>query len=134
MFSNCFVVSSNVPAVYREGVRKSAREHYKPLEWWRGEKIVYGRPAGSNNGHVLVPPIKEIIRIPKETPEPLGKRKRSTRARSKTVDDIHYKVVPVHNPEDDWDKNTKDFCVLLDYDSREEVERREFGRKILLFP
>ncbi|KAG5337289.1 hypothetical protein C0989_009918 [Termitomyces sp. Mn162] len=110
--------------VYREGVRKSTREHYKPLDWWRGEKLVYGRPSGSSNGHVLVPPIKEIIRIPKETPEPLGKRKRSSRARSKTAEDIHYKIIPVNNPEDDWDKNTEEFCVLLDYDSMEEVERR----------
>lgn len=30
----------------REGVRRSKREHYAPLEYWRGEKLVYGR---SNN-------------------------------------------------------------------------------------
>ncbi|KAG6887569.1 hypothetical protein C0992_011767 [Termitomyces sp. T32_za158] len=110
--------------IYREGVRKSAREHYKPLEWWRGEKLVYGRPQGSGNGHVLVPPIKEIIRIPKETPEPLGKRKRTTRGRSKTADDLHYKVIPVYNPENGWDDKTQDFSIILDYHTREEVERR----------
>ncbi|KAG6887605.1 hypothetical protein C0995_014084 [Termitomyces sp. Mi166 len=99
---------------YREGVRKSARQHYKPLEYWRGEKAVYGRPPGAGNGHVLVAPIKEIIRIPKETPEPLGKRKRSTRR----------KAALVTNPESGWDDNTDNFCVLLDYNSGEEVERR----------
>ncbi|KAG6905770.1 hypothetical protein DXG01_000837 [Tephrocybe rancida] len=106
----------------REGVRKSSREHYKPLDWWRGEKLVYGRNQGGA-GLVLVPPIKEIVRIPKETPEPLAKRKR-TRAKSKTVDDVHYKIIPVDNPEEGWDDKTEPYCIVLDYDSREEVERR----------
>ncbi|KAG6848207.1 hypothetical protein H0H93_002319 [Arthromyces matolae] len=108
----------------RDGVRKSAREHYAPLEWWRGEKRVYGRQAHSN-GLVLVPPIKEIIRIPKEIPEPLGGKRKRSRAKSKTVDDeIHYKVIPVTNPEHGWDDETNNYCLLLDYDTKTEVDRR----------
>ncbi|KAG6853030.1 hypothetical protein C0991_007401 [Blastosporella zonata] len=106
--------------VQREGVRKSAREHYKPLDWWRGEKLVYGRNPGG--GSIFVPNVKEILRIPKEIPEPLGKRKR--RAKSKTVDDIRYKVIPVDNPEEGWDDDTEPYAIVLDYDTREEVERR----------
>ncbi|KAF5323945.1 hypothetical protein D9611_008285 [Ephemerocybe angulata] len=68
---------------YREGVRRSTREHYKPLEYWRGEKVVYGRDNVQKK--VLVPTITEIIiRIPKEPPAPLGKRKRG-RSRSKSM-------------------------------------------------
>ncbi|KAG6892148.1 hypothetical protein C0993_004695, partial [Termitomyces sp. T159_Od127] len=78
---------------------------------------------GSVNGHIRVPPIKEIIRIPKETPEPLGKRKRSTR--SKTADELRYKVLPVHNLESECDDETDGFGVLIDYDTKEEVERRK---------
>ncbi|GLB34534.1 putative centromeric dna binding protein [Lyophyllum shimeji] len=111
--------------VYREGVRKSAREHYKPLEWWRGEKLVYGRSQRSGSGLVLVPPIREIVRIPKEEPEPLGKRKRSrARSKSKVPEEVQIKVVPVENPEDGWDDKTDAHCVVIDYDTKTEVERR----------
>ncbi|KAF5365797.1 hypothetical protein D9615_010691 [Tricholomella constricta] len=111
--------------VYREGVRKSAREHYKPLEWWRGEKLVYGRSQRAGSGLVLVPPIREIVRIPKDEPEPLGKRKRSrARSKSKVAEDVHYKVVPVENPEEGWDDETKPHCVVMDYETEEQVQRR----------
>jgi centromere protein C len=117
----------------REGVRKSAREHYKPLDWWRGEKLVYGRPRGhsSTSGLVLVPPIREIIRIPKELPEPLGsKRKRPARrgrSKSKPAEEevqVQLKIVPVDNPEEGWDEETNPHCTVLDYPGREEVMRR----------
>lgn len=118
-------------SVPREGVRKSAREHYKPLEWWRGEKLVYGRTRGQSatNGLVLVPPIREIVRIPKEEPMPLGaKRKRGARGRSKSkaADDAEVKYVemPETNPEEGWDDETDPQCVVLDFPSREEVMRR----------
>ncbi|PPQ76613.1 hypothetical protein CVT26_012739 [Gymnopilus dilepis] len=118
---------------YREGVRKSKREPIKPLEWWRGEKMVYGRPS-SVSGPVLVPPIKEILRIPKENPEPLGaKRKRGTtrpRSRSKSVkpvDPDDYQIppaAPVPNPEEGWDDETPATCTVLNYTNKMEVERR----------
>ncbi|KAF9462682.1 Mif2/CENP-C like-domain-containing protein [Collybia nuda] len=114
---------------YREGVRKSAREHYKPLEYWRGEKLVYGRSQSSGNGVVLVPPIREIVRIPKEQPEPLGKRKRATRGRSKSKvgdEDVEVRIVqvPKDNPEEGWDDDTETQCVVLDFPTSEEVARR----------
>ncbi|KAF8077557.1 Mif2/CENP-C like-domain-containing protein [Lyophyllum atratum] len=113
--------------IYREGVRKSAREHYQPLEWWRGEKLVYGRTQRPGGGLVLVPPIREIVRIPKEEPEPLGKRKRPAaraRSKSKVAEEIQYKIVPVENPEEGWDDETTPHCVILDFETRELVERR----------
>ncbi|KAF8884784.1 Mif2/CENP-C like-domain-containing protein [Infundibulicybe gibba] len=96
----------------REGVRRSAREIYKPLEWWRGEKVVYGR---SEHGPTLVPNVKEIHRIPKDLPVPLGSKRKRTRARSKSK---------VPNPEEGWDKDTEPQAIVLDYNTGEEVQRR----------
>lgn len=105
------------------------REHYKPLEYWRGEKLVYGRTR--NSGPILVPQIKEIIRIPKEIPVPLGsKRKRGTthpRSQSRTleaVEDVIPPALPVVNPEEGWDDKTEAKCTVIHFTSKEEVERR----------
>ncbi|KAF8176019.1 Mif2/CENP-C like-domain-containing protein [Pholiota molesta] len=113
----------------REGVRRSQREHYAPLEYWRGEKLVYGRSR--NSGPILVPQIKEIVRIPKEHSLPLGgKRKRgSTRARSRSQvvdadEDAIPPALPVVNPEEGWDDDTQAVCTVVHYTSKEEVERR----------
>ena len=29
------------------GARRSTRQRFRPLEWWRNEKVEYGRPIGS---------------------------------------------------------------------------------------
>jgi centromere protein C len=83
---------------------------------------------------VLVPPIREIIRIPKEPPEPLGgKRKRAGtggrgRSKSKVVEEVQVKIIPVENPEEGWDDETDPHCTVLDYPAIEEVVRRGFFR------
>src|SRR5882762_4046435 len=63
------------------GLRRGKRTRYAPLEWWRCEKIVYGR---RESGVSFVPTIKAIVRIPKEPPKPLGvhARKRWRKAKS----------------------------------------------------
>ncbi|KAH7889476.1 Mif2/CENP-C like-domain-containing protein [Phlebopus sp. FC_14] len=105
-----------------EGVRRGRRHRYKPLEYWRQEKVVYGR---RESGLTLVPQIKEIIRIPQEPPKPLGKggkRKRgttATRGKSKTRES----QTPF-NPEDGWDDDTPTNAVVIDYDREEQVSRR----------
>lgn len=113
----------------REGVRRSKREHYAPLEYWRGEKLVYGR--SNNSGPILVPQIKEIVRIPKEHTEPLrSKRKRGTsmreRSRSRAAgaeEDQIPPALPVVNPEEGWDDETSAVCTVIHFTSKEEVER-----------
>ena len=108
----------------REGIRKSNREHIKPLEWWRGERYVYGRDRSTTPGPVYVAPIKEIMRIPKEPPVPLGsKRKRLGRARSKSR--MVEQPAVVYNPEEGWDDNTSEIGVILEYPGGEDKERRE---------
>lgn len=91
---------------------------------------MYGRPTGYS-GPVLVPPIREIIRIPEEPVMPLAaKRKRRTsRTRSKSRgienEDMIPPPLPVENPEEGWDDRTESKCVVLHYSTREEVERRK---------
>ena len=111
-----------------EGLRRGKRHRYRPLEWWRQEKVIYGR---RESGITLVPHIKAILRIPKEEPVPLGKQKRKrrgmTKARSKseTVEGEEEELPIVYNPEEGWDDKTGQQGVVLDFVSREEVQRRE---------
>lgn len=103
-----------------EGVRRGRRHRFKPLEWWRQERVVYGR---RDSEVILVPQIKEVIRIPQEPTRPLGKagkRKRgaSVRGKSKGRD-------TPFNPEEGWDENTPTNATVIDYDTHEEVSRRK---------
>ncbi|KAK1230975.1 mitotic fidelity of chromosome transmission- protein [Marasmius sp. AFHP31] len=104
-----------------EGVRRSQRKSYKPLQFWRNEKVVYGRPS-HKNGQILVPHIREIIRIPEEPAEPLGaaskKRKRSTRSRS------HAPEAVAANPEEGWDDDSAERGEVIDWTTKQLVEKR----------
>lgn len=124
LFLSSFLITEE-PETDQSGLRRGTRRRYAPLEWWRLEKVVYGR---RDSGVTLVPTIKDIIRIPKEPPQPLGKagRKRggSTRAKSKTADGGA--VVTVWNPEEGWDDETEQNGIVLEWGSGEPVQRRAF--------
>ncbi|EMD38133.1 hypothetical protein CERSUDRAFT_152789 [Gelatoporia subvermispora B] len=106
------------------GLRRGKRVRYAPLEWWRQERAVYAQREADN---VVVPVIKEIRRIPREEPKPLGAKyrkaiKRRGRSKSKTVE-----VDPdglVYNPEEGWDDDTVPDGECIDYDSQEVIRRR----------
>lgn len=104
-----------------EGVRRGRRHRYKPLEWWRQEKVVYGR---RESGLTLVPQIKEIIRVPKEPPKPLGKAGKRGRAGSVRAKTRELKTPVPNNPEEGWDEKTPADGVVLDFLTREPVKRR----------
>ncbi|KAJ6622951.1 Mif2/CENP-C like-domain-containing protein [Mycena sp. CBHHK59/15] len=115
-----------------EGVRRSKRIPYEPLEWWRLEKVVFGRREPGDSPR-LVPHIKEIVRIPKEPVVPLGKQGRSRRrsrstpaANGKVVEKVVEKIVevPVSNPEEGWDDDTETQAVVKDYRTGLDVTRR----------
>ncbi len=104
-------------------VRRGQRMRYKPLEWWRLEKVVYGR---RENGQCLVPNIKEIRRVPKEEVQPLGakhRRKRQTRSKSQSITEPE--IPMIYNPEEGWDMDTKAEGVVVDYETKQEVTRRK---------
>ena len=92
---------------------------YEPLEWWRSEKVVYGR---RDQGKIsYVPVIKEIVRIPKDTPKPLGQaHKRSTSHRKRTTEEPS----TAHDPEEGWDEKTPTNGVVVDWFTGNEVSRR----------
>ncbi|OCH93832.1 hypothetical protein OBBRIDRAFT_817567 [Obba rivulosa] len=99
------------------GLRRGKRVRYAPLEWWRQERAVYGQRETDS---VVVPIIKEIRRIPKEEPKPLGAkyRRAKRRGRSKTVDEL------VYNPEEGWDEGTEPDGECIDYETQEVTRRR----------
>ncbi|KAJ7124803.1 Mif2/CENP-C like-domain-containing protein [Mycena crocata] len=114
----------DVPA----GVRRSKRVPYPPLEFWRGEKVVFGpREQGQPR---QVPHITEIVRIPREDPPPrraASKRKRAPpRSRSKVIEREVVVEVPVDagNPEAGWDDDTDPLAAVLDYRNGQAVNRR----------
>lgn len=115
-----------LPAVSPEnttGIRRGKRLRYEPLEWWRCEKVVYGRRDPGKLTYV--PTIKEIVRIPKDPPKPLGaahKRRRNATPRIKSED-----VVIVDDPEEGWDDKTPTNGVVIDWFTGNEVSRRAFS-------
>ncbi|TRM59181.1 Mif2/CENP-C like-domain-containing protein [Schizophyllum amplum] len=112
-----------------EGTRRSSRPHIKPLEYWRGEKYVYGRTE--SHAPVLTAPIKEIRRIAPEPVVPLGQKRRrgtakprSKSAAGKTATPAPASAVGPANPEEGWDDETDPFGFINDIDLNEEVKRR----------
>lgn len=115
------VLREVTPDENTDGLRRGKRTRYKPLEWWRCEKVVYGRREG---GISLVPTIKEIVRLPKEEPQPLGakhRRKRPPRSKSKTLE---VEAELVLNPEEGWDDETEIEGTVINIDSGEELRKR----------
>lgn len=110
-----------------DGRRRGQRLRYKPLDWWRLEKVVYGR---RETGTSYVPTIKEIRRIPKEEPPPLGgkhRRKRPPRSQSKTAE-VDALDALAFNPEDGWDEETQPEGPVLDFFGKEEIVKREWSK------
>ena len=155
-----------------DGIRRGTRHRYAPLEWWRGERVRYGRPslpqgltaadlhlqsggAGEDEFEdhpayairsVPVPVVKEVIRIPRAPGEGTfagTTRRRGKRARQrKTEDDeedqeeedeeeydeqvsLDPTADTVH-PEDGWDRETAALGIVLNPETGEEEEKREY--------
>lgn len=78
---------------------------------------MYEKPT---QGGILVPHIKEILRIPEEPKEPLGKhqpKRKRGRSTSKTVQ-------PSANPEEGWDVDTSPISVVLDWKTKDAIDKR----------
>ncbi|EKM55234.1 uncharacterized protein PHACADRAFT_255701 [Phanerochaete carnosa HHB-10118-sp] len=108
--------------VDEDGLRRGKRMRYKPLDWWRCEKVVYGR---RESGQQLVPTIKEIRRIPKEETQPLGakhKRRRKPPSKGKPAEEDELPIF--WNPEEGWDDETNPIATAIDYVTQQEIEAR----------
>lgn len=116
-----------------EGVRRSTRRRHKPLEYWRGERIILGR---SEEGPAPCPVFKGFLEVPKEPSEPLGqKRKKSRGARSTSrtsrapssrrgSEDPEAASWNAKPPEDGWDDDTPVEGKVVDFETQEEQRRR----------
>lgn len=115
--------------------RRSRRKRCAPLEYWRGEKFIYGR---RESGRPVVPIIKEVLRIPKEEPAPLSKSRRGRTASVKPKakkpkreqwnsdeEDQEHQPMSVDPPELGWDQDTQEHGIVWDYAGKQEIERRE---------
>ncbi|KAF9034417.1 hypothetical protein BDZ89DRAFT_1157975 [Hymenopellis radicata] len=103
------------------GVRRSTRVSIEPLQWWRGEKVVYGR-TGDEHDPILVAPIKEIQRI-KAIPEPPLGGKKPARKRKRAATPAEAPENPA-NPEEGWDDATTGLVKILSFPDADEVERQ----------
>jgi hypothetical protein len=125
-----------IAAATPPNVRRSQRERFSPLEWWRNEKFVYGRSPDPDEGPLLVPLIKAIERPPKPLPVPLSKKNRGKRTRVKVkkeeedeggsgwIDGDGIFGAP-RAVEEGMDEETEELGVVLDHATGNEIERRE---------
>ena len=113
-----------------EGVRRSRRHRISPLAFWRQERVVYGRPSDAGT-KIFVPHIREIIRVPLEPVEPLGKKRKRRGDRAKSESRAKSAAPVVFNPEEGWDDDTNPMGNILDFVTQEEVEKREYSTPLL---
>ena len=108
-------------------MRRGKRYRYKPLEFWRGEHVVVGRPTRNDPP---VPIIHEIIRVPQEEVVHLGVDTSKRRGTSKPPSSRAGSRKPkskaetyVENPEEGWDEETQEMGSVMDYETKEELQR-----------
>jgi len=108
------------------GLRRGSRLRYAPLDFWRLEKVVYGRPS---TGHTVVPVIKEIIRHEEEPIKPLGgtkkkgntgKKEKGKKKKSRASEDRE----PTPDDERGMDLETDPMGDVRDYITGDIVRKR----------
>ncbi|KAG8860183.1 hypothetical protein FRB91_004576 [Serendipita sp. 411] len=109
-----------------EGIRRSRRARMAPVKFWLGEKLEYDTwKPGSNR---QVPTIIGVRRVPEQTVSLVRRKRRPQqkgRSKSRRLDSEEaisrgQSVVPV---EDGWDAETESTGVVLDWDTKEEIEK-----------
>jgi len=106
--------------------RRSGRQHFAPLAYWRGEKFEYQR--GIN-----LPVIKEVVHIPVSPVEPYAarsKRARTGRSQSARANgNGHGNGHPAgsYEPEEaGWDDGTDPIGMVKEFPSGKEIHRRPY--------
>jgi len=97
------------------GTRRSQRPRIEPLEYWRNERVVYQRRQSGLG-------IKAVIRLPKDSPEPLAARRRHRQNSRHRADSLGIK----DEVEDytGWDDATDQEGLTWDYVNSIEIRRR----------
>lgn len=69
---------------------RSGRLSYKPLEFWRGEQVVYDEAKRDvfedkgRHGHFMMPSVKGVVRVPEPSPAPQRRRGRPAKRNVKS--------------------------------------------------
>lgn len=101
-------------------MRRSGRTHMAPLEYWRGEKVAYGR------GHGLAE-VKEVIRLQPEVRPSLSKS-RAARARSGSEKPKRQVTEDKENFEG-WDDNTDPVGHVTEFATGKDIQRSASWRQ-----
>ncbi|KAG8856020.1 hypothetical protein FRB96_006587 [Tulasnella sp. 330] len=106
------------------GPRRSKRERFEPLKWWKGEKVVVRPPRNGETRGVLH--VEGIIRVPDDEVAPLGlkkKRRGTTKPPSSRGASRAREVHVDMNPEEGWDAETEELVTIIDYDTGVQLEK-----------
>ncbi|KAG0253379.1 hypothetical protein BG011_006398 [Mortierella polycephala] len=120
---------TTAPDKEESGLRRSKRATYKPLEFWKNERVILGKSDGTP---LPVPAVKGIIRaVPQEQPNPRGTRRRqgsvqpSTRMADGNASKRHSrKLGPGSDDEEDESESTADSGNLSKQGSNQEVSQK----------
>ena len=131
--------------ISEHGLRRGKRHRIRPLDWWRGERALYGRDGDNRDSDkplmpfgIVAPVLKEVIRVPRAPGEgtfagmrrvktqpgtyahpgrPLGSRNFA----SQTSEDVTGRI---RHPEDGWDEATDPIGHVIDAEKGTEVPMR----------
>ncbi|WFD21176.1 mitotic fidelity of chromosome transmission- protein [Malassezia caprae] len=131
-----------------QGLRRGKRHRIAPLDWWRGERALYGRPeepseAGAPAG-LVAPVLKEVIRVPRAPGEGTFSGMRRFRIKppvyvpsdrpptyAESVDESDDETadasrigMALRPPEEGWDEDTDPYGRVVDADQGTEVTMR----------
>lgn len=129
-----------------EGLRRGKRHRIAPLDWWRGERALYGKPDEATGDDaptgVVAPVLKQVIRVPRAPGEGTFSGMRRFRAKpagyaqpGRPPGSRNYvpRLTPVEEDSDDeeeeeerdaWDAETDPYGRVMDADTNTEVTMR----------
>lgn len=132
------------------GLRRGKRHRIAPLDWWRGERALYGRPEGPSEAEapagLVAPVLKEVIRVPRQPGEGTFSGMRRFRIKppvyvpsdrpptyaepadeseDETEDASRIGMV-LRPPEEGWDDDTDPYGRVVDADQGTEVTMRTY--------
>ena len=131
-----------------QGLRRGKRHRIAPLDWWRGERALYGRPEAPGEADapagLVAPVLKEVIRVPRAPGEGTFSGMRRFRVqppvyvpadRPPTYAEPAYESddetedasrigMALRPPEEGWDEDTDPYGRVVDADQGTEVTMR----------
>lgn len=131
-----------------QGLRRGKRHRIAPLDWWRGERALYGRPEAPAEtdapSGLVAPVLKEVIRVPRAPGEGTFSGMRRFRVKPPVyvpadhppsyaehaeetddeTEDVSRIGMMLRPPEEGWDEDTDPYGRVVDADEGTEVTMR----------